>query len=97
MIANPEAANFILARKANLFKPTFPASKERILGRNAVFFHQGEYHARLRKLILSSFLPEAVRGSVPDIENIALDILKTWKGHTIVTYQEMKKVSHTPT
>lgn len=91
MIANPEAVNFILVNKADLFKPTFPASKERLLGRNAVFFHQGEYHARIRKLILSSFLPEAVRGSVPDIENIALDILKTWKGQTIVTYQEMKK------
>lgn len=91
MIANPEAAKFILENKADLFKPTFPASKERILGRNAVFFHQDQYHTRLRKLILSSFLPEAVRGSVPDIENIALDILKTWKGRTIVTYQEMKK------
>ncbi|GLJ39575.1 hypothetical protein SUGI_0808600 [Cryptomeria japonica] len=91
MIANPEAVRFVLVQKAQIFKPTFPASKERMLGRNALFFQEGEYHARLRKLVQSSFLPEAIRGIVPDIDKIAQNILKTWEGRTISTFQEMKK------
>ncbi|CAN1306293.1 Abscisic acid 8'-hydroxylase CYP707A2 [Linum perenne] len=46
MISSPEAAKFVLVTKSDLFKPTFPASKERMLGRQAIFFHQGDYHSK---------------------------------------------------
>ncbi|KAH1266709.1 Abscisic acid 8'-hydroxylase 1 [Glycine max] len=92
MISSPEAAKFVL-NKAQLFKPTFPASKERMLGKQAIFFHQGEYHANLRRLVLRTFMPEAIKNIVPDIESIAQDCLKSWEGRLITTFLEMKTVS----
>ncbi|KAF3593079.1 hypothetical protein DY000_02026911 [Brassica cretica] len=90
MISSPEAAKFVLVTKSHLFKPTFPASKERMLGKQAIFFHQGDYHSKLRKLVLRAFMPEAIRDMVPDIESIAQDSLRNWDGTMINTYQEMK-------
>jgi len=92
MIASPEAARFVLVNQAHLFKPTFPKSKERMIGPQALFFHQGNYHVRLRKLVQRSVLPEAIRRIVPDIESIALEALDSWEGNTINTFQEMKRV-----
>ncbi|CAN8274505.1 unnamed protein product [Cochlearia groenlandica] len=90
MISSPEAAKFVLVTKSHLFKPTFPASKERMLGKQAIFFHQGDYHSKLRKLVLRAFMPEAIRDMVPDIETIVRDSLRIWDGTMINTYQEMK-------
>ncbi|KAJ1434124.1 Cytochrome P450 [Sesbania bispinosa] len=89
MISSPEAAKFVL-NKAQLFKPTFPASKERMLGKQAIFFHQGVYHANLRRLVLRTFMPQAIQNIVPDIESIALSCLKSWEGKLITTFLEMK-------
>ncbi|GLJ39578.1 hypothetical protein SUGI_0808680 [Cryptomeria japonica] len=91
MIASPEATKFVLVKNAHLFKPTFPSSKERLLGRNALFFQQGEFHARLRKAVQSSLLPQAIRSIVADIDETAQAILKMWEGQTVITFQEMKK------
>ncbi|KAJ7541128.1 hypothetical protein O6H91_10G047500 [Diphasiastrum complanatum] len=88
MIASPEAAKFILVSHAHLFKPTFPLSKEEIIGPHALFFHEGEYHSRLRKLIQDSLLP---RDMVSDVEALALKTLSSWDGNTVVTFEEMKK------
>lgn len=93
MISSPEAAKFVLVTRAHLFKPTFPASKERMIGKQAIFFHQGDYHIKLRKLVLRAFLPEAIKNIIPDIECIAKDSLQSWQGRLINTYQEMKTVS----
>ncbi|KAL6183825.1 hypothetical protein ACLB2K_045235 [Fragaria x ananassa] len=90
MISSPAAAKFVLLTKAHLFKPTFPASKERMLGKQAIFFHQGDYHAKLRKLVLRAFMPTALKNKVGDIEAIAKDSLQSWEGRSINTYQEMK-------
>jgi (+)-abscisic acid 8'-hydroxylase len=90
MISSPEAAKFVLVTKSDIFKPTFPASKERMLGKQAIFFHQGDYHTKLRKLVLRSFMPEAIRRIVPDVESIAVDSLKSFEGRLINTFQEMK-------
>ncbi|KZV31731.1 abscisic acid 8'-hydroxylase 1-like [Dorcoceras hygrometricum] len=90
MISSPEAAKLVLVTKSNLFKPTFPASKERMLGKQALFFHQGDYHAKLRKLVLRAFMPEAIKKIVPEIESVALSTLESWDGRSITTYQEMK-------
>uniref|UniRef100_A0A1W7HBR6 (+)-abscisic acid 8'-hydroxylase n=1 Tax=Scoparia dulcis TaxID=107240 RepID=A0A1W7HBR6_SCODU len=90
MISSPEAAKVVLVSKAHLFKPTFPASKERMLGKQAIFFHQGEYHMKLRKLVLRAFMPEAIKHIVSDVESLALSSLESWEGQTITTFQEMK-------
>ncbi|XP_038698603.1 abscisic acid 8'-hydroxylase CYP707A2-like [Tripterygium wilfordii] len=90
MISSPEAAKFVLVTKANLFKPTFPASKERMLGKQAIFFHQGDYHAKLRKLVLRAFMPESIKNIVGEIESLAVDSLKSWEGRLVNTFQEMK-------
>ncbi|XP_073051394.1 abscisic acid 8'-hydroxylase CYP707A2-like isoform X2 [Primulina eburnea] len=90
MISSPEAARLVLVSKSHLFKPTFPASKERMLGKQALFFHQGEYHNKLRKLVLRAFMPEAIKNIVPEIESVATSTLKSWDGRSITTYQEMK-------
>jgi (+)-abscisic acid 8'-hydroxylase len=90
MVSSPEAAKFVLVTQAHLFKPTFPASKERMLGPQAIFFQQGDYHAHLRRLVSRAFSPEAIRGSVPAIEAIALRSLGSWEGLQVNTFQEMK-------
>ncbi|OAY39159.1 abscisic acid 8'-hydroxylase 4 isoform X2 [Manihot esculenta] len=94
MLASPEAARFMLVTHAHLFKPTYPKSKERLIGPSALFFHQGEYHTQLRKLVKGSLSPETVRKLIPDIESIAMSALESWAhGHTINTFHEMKKLS----
>lgn len=93
MISSPEAAKFVLVTKSHLFKPTFPASKERMLGKQAIFFHQGDYHAKLRKLVLRAFMPDSIRNMVSNIESIAQESLNSWDGTNLNTYQEMKTVS----
>ncbi|GLJ39577.1 hypothetical protein SUGI_0808670 [Cryptomeria japonica] len=91
MIASPEACKFVLVNNSQIFKPTYPPSKERLLGQNALFFHEGEYHARVRKLVQSAIGPSSIRTVVPHIHHIALNILKTCEGRTIITFYEMKK------
>ncbi|PKA64123.1 Abscisic acid 8'-hydroxylase 1 [Apostasia shenzhenica] len=90
MVSSPEAARFVLITKAHLFKPTFPKSKERMLGPQAIFFQQGEYHAKLRRLVLRAFMPDAIRAKIPAIEEIALRHLSSWEGRFINAYLEMK-------
>lgn len=92
MISSPEAAKLVLVSKAHLFKPTFPASKERMLGKQAIFFHQGDYHTKLRKLVLRAFMPEAIKSIVSEVESIAVNTLESWQGESITTFQEMKTV-----
>lgn len=92
MVSSPEAVRVILVTKAHMFKPTYPPGKERMIGRNAIFFHQGAYHSRLRRLLQASFVPSALKGSVPEIEQVVLNFLPTWKNCTINTLQEMKMV-----
>lgn len=93
MLASPEASRFVLVTNADLFKPTYPKSKEKMIGPAALFFHQGEYHSQLRKLVQSSLSPEAIRKLIPGIEAIAVSILDSWaNGQVSNTFQEMKKV-----
>lgn len=93
MISSPEAAKSVLVTRAHLFKPTYPPSKERMIGPEAIFFHQGPYHSRLKKLVQSSLLPCAIKGSVSEIEHIVLKLLPTWNNSTTInTLQEMKRV-----
>nr|XP_043605996.1 abscisic acid 8'-hydroxylase 4-like [Erigeron canadensis] len=94
MLASPEAARFVLVNQAHLFKPTYPKSKENLIGPLALFFHQGEYHTRIRKLVQGSFSLDNLRALVPDIEAIAVSALESWVGgHVVDTFHEMKKLS----
>ncbi|KAL8264001.1 hypothetical protein R6Q59_022131 [Mikania micrantha] len=90
MISSPAAAKLVLVTKSHLFKPTFPASKERMIGKQAIFFHQGDYHFKLRRLVLRAFTPESIKNMVSDIESIAIDALHSWENRLINTFQEMK-------
>lgn len=93
MISSPDAAKLVLVTKSHLFKPTFPASKERMLGKQAIFFNQGPYHAKLRKLVLRAFMLDSIKNIVPNIESIAEHSLHSLQGRLITTFQEMKTVS----
>lgn len=93
MISSPEAAKVVLVSHAHLFKPTYPPSKEKMIGPEALFFHQGHYHSMLKKLVQSSFLPSVLKGSVSEIERIVLGLIPSWENNTINTLQEMKRVS----
>ncbi|KAB2082637.1 hypothetical protein ES319_A05G211400v1 [Gossypium barbadense] len=94
MLASPEAARFVLVTQAHLFKPTYPHSKERLVGPAALFFHQGDYHTRLRKLVQASLSIEAIRNLVPDIDALAASTVDSWHGgHVVNTFHEMKKFS----
>ncbi|KAF2309816.1 hypothetical protein GH714_005254 [Hevea brasiliensis] len=93
MLASAEAARFVLTQ-AHLFKPTYPKCKEHLIGPSALFFHQGDYHMRLRKLVQGSLSLDALRNLVVDISAIAASTLDSWNGgHVIDTFQEMKKFS----
>ncbi|XP_058109599.1 abscisic acid 8'-hydroxylase 2-like isoform X1 [Magnolia sinica] len=91
MISSPEAAKIVLVSRAHLFKPTYPSSKEKMIGPQAIFFQQGDYHSRLKKLVQASFLPSSIRGSVSDIETLVLKFLPSWENNTINTLHEMKR------
>lgn len=94
MLASPEAARFVLVTHSCLFKPTFPKSKENLIGPSALFFHQGDYHIRLRKLVLGALSPKSTHNLVASVEAIAMTLLDSWtSGHLINTFQEMKKFS----
>ncbi|XP_078444831.1 abscisic acid 8'-hydroxylase 3-like [Wolffia australiana] len=93
MLANPEAARFVLSTQAQLFKPTYPKSKETIIGPSALFFHQGDYHSRLRKLVQGSLSPEAIRFLLPDINSRVISLLTSLEGRTVTTFHEMKNLS----
>uniref|UniRef100_A0A7N0UM81 (+)-abscisic acid 8'-hydroxylase n=1 Tax=Kalanchoe fedtschenkoi TaxID=63787 RepID=A0A7N0UM81_KALFE len=92
MISSPEAAKSVLVSRAHLFKPTYPPSKEKMIGPQALFFHQGDYHSNLKTLVQSSFHPTRIRDSVPEIQRIVLSFLSAWeKCTTINTLREMKR------
>ncbi|KAL7589587.1 abscisic acid 8'-hydroxylase 2 [Lactuca sativa] len=92
MISSPKVAKIVLVTQSHMFKPTYPPSKEKMIGPEAIFFHQGPYHSHLKKLIQSSFLPSTIKGSVSQIEDIVLGFLPTWEhNNTINTLHEMKK------
>ncbi|CAK7329874.1 unnamed protein product [Dovyalis caffra] len=94
MLASPEGARFVLVTHAHLFKPTYPKSKEKMIGPSALFFHQGEYHNLIRKLVQSSLSPDKIRKLIPSIESVATSALESWSGgHIINTFHEMKKFS----
>ncbi|KAJ6722395.1 CYTOCHROME P450 FAMILY ABA 8'-HYDROXYLASE [Salix koriyanagi] len=94
MLASPEAARFVLVTQAHLFKPTYPKSKELLIGPSALFFHQGDYHVRLRKLVQGSLSLDAIRNLVADISATAASILDSWDGGRVLnTFQEMKTFS----
>uniref|UniRef100_A0A1W7HBX1 (+)-abscisic acid 8'-hydroxylase n=1 Tax=Scoparia dulcis TaxID=107240 RepID=A0A1W7HBX1_SCODU len=94
MLTSPEAARFVLVTQAHLFKPTYPKSKENLIGPSALFFHEGEYHMRLRKLIQGSLYPESIRNMVGGIEDLTASALSSWAdGRVITTFNEMKKLS----
>ncbi|KAK4492064.1 hypothetical protein RD792_002858, partial [Penstemon davidsonii] len=91
MISSPEAAKIVLVTKSHLFKPTYPPSKEKMIGPEAIFFHQGDYHFTLKKLIQASFSPSAIKGSVTAIEKIVLQFLPNWENcNQLHTLQELK-------
>ncbi|XP_071741016.1 abscisic acid 8'-hydroxylase 2-like [Rutidosis leptorrhynchoides] len=95
MISSPEIAKTVLVTQSHLFKPTYPSSKQMMIGPQAIFFHQGQYHSLLKKLIQSSLLPSAIKSSIHEIENIVLNLLPFWeKNNTIITLDEMKKYSY---
>ncbi|KAJ6709777.1 CYTOCHROME P450 26 [Salix koriyanagi] len=94
MLSSPEAARFVLVTQAHLFKPTYPKSKEHLIGPSALFFHQGDYHIRLRKLVQGSLSLDSIRNLVADISSTAASTLDSWDGgHVLNTFQEMKKFS----
>lgn len=93
MLASPAAARFILVSQARLFRPTYPRSKEQLIGASAIFFHQGEYHAVVRRLVQASIAPESIRRLVPDIDVVTAAILRSWDGRVLSTFRAMKKLS----
>uniref|UniRef100_A0A2N9FZU6 (+)-abscisic acid 8'-hydroxylase n=1 Tax=Fagus sylvatica TaxID=28930 RepID=A0A2N9FZU6_FAGSY len=95
MLASPEAARFVLVTEAHLFKPTYPKSKERLIGPSAIFFHQGDYHTRLRKLVQGPLSLDSIRNLVEGIGAIAASTFDSWAGgHVVNTYHEMKKARY---
>lgn len=93
MLGSPEAIKHVLVTQAHLFKPTFPKSKENLIGPSALFFHSGDYHIRIRKLFQASFSHHVIPNLIPQIEAIATCALDSIScGEKVNTFHEMKKV-----
>lgn len=93
MLATAEAVRFVLVTRAELFKPTYPKSKERIIGPWALFFHHGDYHLRVRKIVQGLLSPDLLRAILPDIESTVRSMLQAWDGHVQTTFHAMKRVT----
>ncbi|CAD6265192.1 unnamed protein product [Miscanthus lutarioriparius] len=93
ILASPEAARMVLVSQAHLFKPTYPPSKERMIGAQALFFHQGYYHLRLRRLVQGWVGPDALRALVPDVEAAVASTLRGWEGRVTSTFHTMKTLT----
>lgn len=93
MLATADAVRFVLVSRADLFKPTYPKSKECMIGPWALFFHHGDYHLRLRKIVQGLLSPDLLRAILPDIESVVRSMLHAWDGHVETTYHAMKRVS----
>ncbi|KAG2584485.1 abscisic acid 8'-hydroxylase 2-like [Panicum virgatum] len=93
VLATPEAARMVLVSRAHLFKPTYPPSKERMIGPQALFFHQGEYHLRVRRVVQGWLGPDALRALVPDVEAAVASTLRWWEGRETSTFHTMKRLT----
>ncbi|XP_022972445.1 abscisic acid 8'-hydroxylase 4-like [Cucurbita maxima] len=96
MLASAAAARFVLVTNAHLFRPTYPKSKETLIGPAALFFHQGNYHSNLRKLVQNSLSLQRLRTTlVPHIEAAAISAADSWAAtaHVVNTFLQMKKFS----
>ncbi|CAL5207898.1 unnamed protein product [Lathyrus oleraceus] len=91
MISSPEAARTVLVTQAHLFKPTYPPSKEKMIGPEALFFQQGAYHSMLKKMVQASFSPSTIKDSVSHVDQIVQKMVPSWTNRTINTLEEMKK------
>ncbi|KAK9670396.1 hypothetical protein RND81_13G199100 [Saponaria officinalis] len=92
MLASPEAIKFVLMTKAKLFKPTYPKSKEKLIGKMAIFFQQGTYHGQIRKLVQASVSLDSIKPLVLEIEAIVKSTLGLWAGgQELNTFHELKK------
>ncbi|CAL1408671.1 unnamed protein product [Linum trigynum] len=92
MLASPDAIRFVLVAHSSLFKPTYPPSKERLIGPSALFFHQGAYHSQIKKLVQESLSLDVIRHMVPQIDSIAVSALESWSSAGIVsTFHQMKE------
>lgn len=95
MISSPEAARIVPVTHAHLFKPTYPPSKEKLIGPEAVFFQQGAYHSMLKRLVQASFLPSTIKHSVSEVERIVIKMVPTWTNKTINTFaRDEKGITH---
>ncbi|OEL13018.1 Abscisic acid 8'-hydroxylase 3 [Dichanthelium oligosanthes] len=93
VLATPEAARMVLVSRAHLFKPTYPPSKERMIGPQALFFHQGDYHLRMRRIVQGWLGPDALRALVPDVEAAVASTLRWWEGRETSTFHTMKRLT----
>ncbi|KAB2617841.1 abscisic acid 8'-hydroxylase 4-like [Pyrus ussuriensis x Pyrus communis] len=90
MLSSPEAVRFVLVTQAHLFKPTYPQSKERLIGPSAIFFHQDDYHGQIRRLVQGSLSLDVMRNLVLDIEAITISTIDSWSGNVVNTFYELK-------
>nr|CAB3483240.1 unnamed protein product [Digitaria exilis] len=93
VVASPEAARMVLVSRAHLFKPTYPPSKERMIGPQALFFHTGEYHLRMRRAVQGWLGPGALRAMVPHVEAAVASTLRRWEGREATTFDTMKRLT----
>ncbi|CAO2163034.1 unnamed protein product [Urochloa humidicola] len=96
VVASPEAARTVLVSRAHLFRPTYPPSKERMIGPQALFFHQGGYHLRVRRAVQGWLAPDALRALVPDVEAAVDSTLRWWERHggeATSTFHTMKRLT----
>ncbi|CAN1324611.1 Abscisic acid 8'-hydroxylase 4 [Linum perenne] len=93
MLASPEAIRFVMVTQSRLFKPTYPPSKERLIGPSALFFQQGSYHSQIKRLVQDSLSLDVIKHMVPHIDAIAISSLESWSssGSILYTFHQMKQ------
>ncbi|KAL2650312.1 hypothetical protein R1flu_018440 [Riccia fluitans] len=88
---DPDMNRFILNKEEPLFTSSLPKTLSMVVGQNALLMLTGDRHKRIRRLTTSVFSPEVLRHHSGRIQQLAISVLKTWKGRKVIVADEARQ------
>ncbi|KAL3701952.1 hypothetical protein R1sor_019974 [Riccia sorocarpa] len=91
---DPEMNRFILTKEEPLFTASLPKTLSMVVGQNALLMLTGDRHKRMRRLLMSMFSPEVLRHHTDRIQQLAVSVLKSWKGRKVIVADEAREYTY---
>lgn len=79
MMSGSEANRFLFTHDNSYFTATFPRSTRILLGPQSLSNQNGNVHTSRRRLMAQAFLPKAIAGYLPGMEQLTHRYLKHWE------------------